>query len=184
MQDENKKQAKNLVDIKNEKNDLIKKLDKMQKDWDACKKKLDAYKKYLEFIGSIDGRIQKMDTCNSYVKIYCDCVKDKDVGCSKRYLKYLNCKDGLPQNYHDKIKISYSKLLDDVIMIKKNLTYLLITGDFVLMQKIYEDKKNLPLDNCQFICSLDVEDLDVQFNNTYWKKFADGWQFFRKYFLT
>ena len=155
---------------------------KIQKDQDNCKKKLDAYKKYLEFIGSIDERIKNMDTCNSYLKIYCDCVKDKDEGCANRYLKYLNCEGALPQDYHNKIKASYSRLLDDVIMVKKNLINLLTTGDFDLMQEIYGQKKNLPLDNCRFICSLDV-DLDTQFNATYWKTFADGWQLFRKYFL-
>ena len=182
LQDNCKKQAKELADITKEKNDLIKTLDETQKDQGTCKKKLDAFKKYLEFIGSIDERIKNMDTCNSYLKIYCDCVKDKDTGCANRYLKYLNCEGALPQDYHNKIKASYSRLLDDVIMVKKNLTNLLITGDFDLMQGIYEQKKNLPLDNCQFICCLDV-DLDTQFNATYWKTFADGWQLFRKYFL-
>ena len=122
-----------------------------------------------------------MDTCNSYVKTYCVCVKEKDDECAKRYLKYLNCEKALHQNYHDKIKISYGKLLHDVIMVKNNLTHLLITGDFDVMQEIYEQKKNLPLDNCQFICSLDVQNLD---NATYWKTFADSWQLFHKYFLT
>ena len=68
-------------------------------------------------------------------------------------------------------------------MVKKNLTDLLITGNFEMMQEIYEQKKDLPTDNCRFICSLDVEDIDTQFNATYWKAFEDGWKLFSKYFL-
>ena len=144
---------------------------------------MDAYKKYLELIGSIDGRIQKMDTCYSYLKIYCDCLKDEDHHCAKRFLGYLNCEDNLPQNYYDKIKASDGELLQDVLMVKKNLTDLLITGNFEMMKEIYEQKKDLPTDNCHFICSLDVENIDTQFNATYWKAFEDGWKLFSKYFL-
>ena len=177
------KQAKKLTDIEKEKNDSIIKLNEILKDRDDYKQKLDAYKTYLDFIGSIDQRIRSMDTCNSYLKSYCDCLKDKDSGCAKRYLLYLSCEDALPQDYHDKIMVSYNKLLNDVIWIKKNLTDLLITGNFRMMQEIYEQKKALPMDNCHFICSLDVVNLDTQFNASYWKAFKDGWRLFSKYFL-
>ena len=183
LQDENERKDIKLSDTEKEINDLIKTLNKTRKDWNTSKKKLDAYKEYLDFIGSIDGRIQNMDTCNSYLKSYCDCLKDKDDDCAKRYFNYLKCEDDLPQNYYDKIKASYGRLLKDVLMVKKNLTNLLITGNFEMMQEIYEQKKDLPTDNCHFICSLDVEDLDTQFNATYWKAFEDGWKLFSKYFL-
>ena len=182
LQDENERKDKQLSDTEKEKNGLFKTLNKTHKDWRTCKKKLDAYMKYLEFIGSIDGRIRYMDTCNSYLKGYCDCLKE-DYRCAKRFLGYLNCEDDLPQNYYDKIKVSYGRLLDDVLMFKKSLIDLLITGNFEMMQEIYEQKKYLPTDNCRFICSLDVEDIDAHFNATYWKAFEDGWKFFSKYFL-
>ena len=178
------KQSKQLAHTENEKSNLTIKLDKTVEDRDACKQKLDTYKKYLDFIGSIDHRVKSMDTCSSYLKSHCDCLKDdsKDPGCADRYLDHLKCENALPQNYHDEIRSSYSMLLNEVIMVKKNLTHLLIKGNFEMMKEIYEQKKDLPMDNCHFICSLDVENLNTQ-NASYWKKFADGWQLFSKYFL-
>ena len=126
-----------------------------------------------------------MDACNSFLKSHCDCLKDdsKEPGCAKRYLELLKCESNLPQNYHDEIRASYNTLLTEVITVKKNLTRLLITGDFEMMKEIYEQKKDLPMDNCHFICSLDVENLNIQHNATYWKAFAEGWKLFGKYFL-
>ena len=183
-QEDYEKQSKQLAHTEKEKSDLITKLDETVKDRDACKQKLDTYKKYLDFIGSIDHRIESMDRCSSFLKSHCDCLKDdsKDPGCAKRYFNYLKCENPLPQNYHDEIRVSYSTLLNDVIMVKKNLTHLLITGDFEMMKDIYEQKKDLPMDNCHFICSLDVENLNTE-NANYWKAFADGWKLFGKYFL-
>ena len=183
LQDENERKDMQLSDTKKEKNDLIKTLNKTREDCNTYKKKLDVYEEYLDFIGSIDMQIRNMDTCNSYLKIYCHCLKMEDNNCAKRFFHYLECEDVLPQNYYDKVKESYGKLLRDVLMVKKNLTDLLITGDFEMIKEIYEQKKDVPTDNCHFICNLDVEDLDAQFNATYWKAFEDGWKLFSKYFL-
>ena len=182
-QEDNAKQAKQLAHTEKEKSDLFIKLDETVEDRDACKQKLNTYKTYLDFIGSIDLRIKSMDTCNSYLKIHCDCLKDKDSGCADRYFKYLSCESALPQNYHDAIRDSYNTLLDDVMMVKKNLTHLLIKGDFEMMKEIYEQKKNLPTDNCHFICSLNAENVNTQHNATHWKAFTEGWKLFSKYFL-
>ena len=135
-QEDNAKQSKQLEHTEKEKSHLMTKLDETVKDRDTCKDKLHAYKKYLDFIGSIDHRIKSMDTCNSYLKSHCDCLKDKDLGCAKRYFEYLNCENDLPQNYHDEIRSSYSTLLNDVIMVKKNLTHSLVTGNFEMMKEI------------------------------------------------
>lgn len=157
--------------MKKQKNNLDMELGETVTERDVYKQKLDSYKIYLDFIGSIDLRIMKMDTCNSYLKFHCDCLKEDDPGCAKRYFKYLNCEDALSQDHHDKIKTSYNSLLANVIMVKKNLTELLITGNFEMMQEIYEQKKDLPMDNCHFICSLDVEN---KANASYWQQFSEG----------
>ena len=183
VQDNYTTQARLLAQIEKAKNDLFKQLGETDKDWNTCKQKLNAYNKYLKFIGSIDERIQKMDTCYSYLQTYCINLGKNDYEGAKRFLGYLGCKDALPATYYDKIQASYGILLSDVMMVKKNLTNLIVTGNFTVMQEIYEQKKNLPVDDCHFICSLDVENLDTQFNTTYWKTFQDGWQMFRKYFL-
>ena len=171
--------------LRKEKSDLLIKLDETVEDQDACKQKLNSYKTYLDFIRSIDLRIKRVDTCNSYLKSHCDCLKDKDPACADRYFKYLSCDSALPQNYHDEIRTSCSTLLNDVIMVKKNLTHahLLIQGNFEMMEEIYEQKKNLPTDSCHFICSLNAENVNTQHNATHWKAFAEGWKLFSKYFL-
>lgn len=183
IKDNYTRKAKELVKIEKENKRLIKQSGETDKDWRICNRSLNTYKKYLEFIGSIDKRIKKMDTCYSYVQTYCTCLGEHNQDCATSFLEYLGCKDALPSTYYDKIKVSYSKLLSEVIMVKKNLTSLLVTGNFKVMQQIYEQQKYLPVDNCLFICSLDVEDLDKQFNTTSWKTFQDGWQFFKKFFL-
>ena len=176
-------QAKQLTDMEKEKNDSIITLNNTVIKQDACEQNLHSYKTYLDFIGSINHRIQNMDVCNSLLKSYCDCLKDGDSGCVGRFFKYLSCEDALPQTYNDKFKAAFNKLLADVIMVRKNLTELLITGDFKMMEEIYEQKKNLPMDNCQFICSLDVQSIDSD-NATYWKKFSDAWNnIFSQYFI-
>ena len=176
-------QTKQLEDMKKQKNDLDIELGKTVTHRDVYKQKLDSYKIYLDFIGSIDVRIRNMDMCNSFLKLHCDCLKDdkEDPGCAIRYYKHLNCENALSQDHHDKIKTSYTSLLANVIMVKKNLTELLITGNFAMMQEIYEQKKDLPMDNCHFICSLDVEN---KVNASYWQQFSEGWKLFSKYFIS
>ena len=181
LEEENKRINKQLYDTKIQNSKLILASDKTHEDWNTCKKELDAYKKYLALTESIDTRIQDMDTCISFLKSYCDCLKDEDHHCAKQFFGYLKCEDVLPQNYYDKIKASYHRLLKDILMVKMNLTDLLITGNFEMMQGIYEQKKGFLTDNCHFICNLEVEDLDAQFNATYWKAFEDSWKLFTKY---
>ena len=182
LQDENERKDKQLSDTEKMIKGLNNDFNVINKELNTCTKKLDTYKKYLEFIGSIDGRIQNMDTCISYLKSYYDCLKEKDLYRAKRYLGYLKCKDVPSQNNYDIIKASYGELLNGVLMVKKDLTDLLITGNFEMMQERIERKKDLLTDSCHFICSLDVEDLHAQFNVTYWKAFEDGWKLFSKYF--
>ena len=46
------------------------------------------------------------------------------------------------------------------------------------MKEAQEQEKNLPSDNCHFICDLDMEDSDEGFN--YAKAFEIGWKIFSK----
>ena len=53
-QEDNAKQSKQLADTEKEKRDLLIKLNETVEDRDTCKQKLNSYKTYLDFIGSID----------------------------------------------------------------------------------------------------------------------------------
>ena len=181
LQDENENKDNQLSDTDKEKNDRIKTLNKTCEDCNTCKMKLDMYEESVKYIRSIDSQIQNMETCNSYLKAYCDCLKDEDHEGAERYFTYLKCEDILPQNYYNNTKASYDRLLNDVLMTRKNLTDLLITGNFKKMLAVYEPKKDLATvtDNCHFMCNLEVEDL----HTTYWRTFEDGWKLFSEYFL-
>ena len=182
LQDENESKDKQFSDTEKEKNDLIKTSDKPRKDWIICEKKLDAYKKYLEFIGSINRRIEIMGECMADLQMYCTYSKNGDYYNARNMIHNLTCEGDLSQDYYDKIKAPYGKMLKYVLMVKKNFTDLLITGNFEMMQEIYELRKDLPTDKCHFICILGVENLDTQFSSSYWRSFEDGWKFCSKYF--
>ena len=182
MQDKNKRQDKQLADIQIEKNDLIQALDNTRNELGTSKGKLNSYKMYLEFIGSIANVIHNMDMCKSYLEVYCYCSMNKNAKCAERYYKYLNCKDAIPENHYTTIKGPYIELLDQVLTLKTNLTQLLINGNFELLEEVYEANKDFPMDNCQFICDLDVENVNSKFAESKWKFFEDGWKFFSRYF--
>lgn len=147
------------------------------------KKKFIIYEGHLRLIGSIDYRIKQMEMCKLQLQQYCSLIengkssdKEEIKNEMERLLDYLECKTEISQDHFKKVKASYARLLNNVLMTKKNLTNLIIKGDFEKMKAAQNREKNLPSDNCHFICDLDVEDSESSYN--YGKAFEKAWEFF------
>jgi len=150
------------------------------------KEKLIIYEGHLQLIKSIGDRIKQMQKCKLVLQQYCLLIGKEEPSDSEKIeidqlVSFLECKSKISQDHFSKVQAPFYRLLEHVLITKKNLTDLIIQGDFTKMKEAQEQEKNLPSNNCHFICDIDVEDLDESFN--YSKAFETAWKIYSKVFL-
>jgi len=150
------------------------------------KEKLIIYEGHLQLIKSIGDRIKQMHNCKLQLKEYCSLIGKEELSGSEKVdiellFSYLECKSEISKDHFSKVQAPFYRLLEHVLITKKNLTDLIIQGDFTKMKEAQEQENNFSSDNCHFICDIDVEDLDE--SSTYAKAFEAAWKIFSKIFL-
>ena len=126
--------------------------------------KLAIYVHHLELLGLIDNYVRGLETCRMWLQEYCTLkkneksLKDKEVETMNRFADWLGCKEPLPEaGHYETILPTFTERIYSIYDNRKKLENLLIVGDFEKMKIAQQKAKNLPSEDCQFLCTKSEE---------------------------
>ena len=154
-----------------------KQLENVTKELESKTKQLSVFINHLQLLESVYNQVAQMEICRIKLKEYCELnskgesLTKFEKGTMMRFERDIGCK-GISKNYYGRILSSYTIKLDKLLEVQEMLVGLLITGNLEEMEKVQEQEKYLPFNNCQFICELGEQEEATKTN--YFEKVRDA----------
>ena len=163
-----------------------KQLENVTKELESVTKQLAVFTNHLQLLESMYNQVEQMEACRIKLKEYCE-LKSKGESLTKfekdtmkRFENYIGCKKRISKNYYGRIVSSYAIKFDKLLEVQEMLVGLLISGNLKEMEKVQEQEKYLPFNNCQFICELQEEEAT---ETNYFEKVKDAvWSILQRSF--